>query len=928
MEQIHVTENPKGIFSTNIHISTEEWQQILANPALTTANYRKALRAFLTEPEHQSSCTALSLKYYGDGKSAQKYNSWITNFGKVVAKHLNRFQIIDAKGDERYWHVPMCEGHKDESGHFVTKLRPELVTAMETLGWHKNLTWIPFYQEMADRLLAYKDNRGALVDLVYGLDSSFVGYIKTQDGGKVSDIDPFTVFGIFNRGINDDSRIKLCQYFKDKLGIEANVPIDFDGIPVLNNMKAVFFWEDNAAISIPLLWTIFETALTIDETMLSMAFDKALHQHGIKWNITMGLYWIRPNEYLPLDSRTREYLPTLGIEVFKENQLDAEYYLTLLSVVKQKITDNEISEQSISEISYHAWIANPSSNTTNMNRSYWLVGITIDDKPQSKRFLEENIWESRYNDSKTSDQNLLELAKTIKEGDVIILKSTSTKGKKHDQPFLRVSGIGIVEGNLKQTKKDTITQCKCPVRYIDHTMKDFDGPTFGSYRKTIHLADDKANDIVAYANSVLTQHGIPVQSVSKKYKEYIELLQNAHNLVFTGAPGTGKTYMAKEIAKEMGCTGEEIEFVQFHPSYDYTDFVEGLRPIDKGDGQIGFERKDGVFKLFCKKAIKNLEDSAKSLDELNKERSWEDNLQEFIANAIENDTTFTLSNGSEFTIEEIRDRTIIVYNKQNEKTTHIAVNANEVIDLLVKRVALHNVKDIRCHFRRKNGSQPDSYTFIITKEISKMGVPKSNDLAKKIARKPFVFIIDEINRGEASKIFGELFGAIDPGYRGKKDVMVKTQYQNLVPESDTFADGFYVPENVYILATMNDIDRSVESMDFAMRRRFTWKEISPKDTESMLDSLDCATQAKETLDRLNKAISEEDGLGSAYQIGPSYFLKLKDYDGDFDKLWEMHIEPLLKEYLRGFPNAKEAMEAFKNVYDGKVNSSTTQSDED
>lgn len=789
-------------------------------------------------------------------------------------------------------------------------------------------TWIPFYQEMADRLLAYKDNRSALVDIVYGIDSSLVGYIKAKAGGKVSDIDPFTVFGIFNRGLKVYNRIKLCQYFKEKLGVEANVPTDFDGIPVLNNMKAVFFWGDNAAISIPLLWMIFEAALTSDELKLSMAFDKARLQHGIKWNITMGLYWIRPNEYLPLDSRTREYLPTLGIEVFKENQLDAEYYLALLSVVKQRITDNEISEQSISEISYNAWIANPSSNTTNMNRNYWLVGITIDDKPQSKRFFEENIWESLYNNSKTSDQNLLELAKTIKEGDVIILKSTSTKGKKHDQPFLRVSGIGIVEGDIKQTKKDTITQCKCPVRYIDHTMKDFDGSTFGSYRKTIHLADDKANDIVAYANSVLTQYGIPVRSVSQKYKEYIELLKNAHNLVLTGAPGTGKTYMAKNIAQEMGCGEEEIEFVQFHPSYDYTDFVEGLRPIDKGEGQIGFERKDGVFKEFCKKAIKNLEDSEKSPEELKSEKYWDDNLQEFVANAIENNTKFTLSNGNEFTIDEIRDRTIIVYNKQNEKTTHIAVNANEVIDLLVKKVTLHNVKDIRNHFHRKNGSQPDSYTFIITKEIGKMGVFKTNAMANKIARKPFVFIIDEINRGEASKIFGELFYAIDPGYRGKTDVLVKTQYQNLVPESDVFRNGFYVPENVYILATMNDIDRSVESMDFAMRRRFTWKEITPKERECMLDELDCAAQAKSALERLNNAISKVDELGNAYQVGPSYFLKLKEYCGDFDKLWKMNIEPLLNEYLRGFHKKGDLMEKFKDAYEGKDTSSTKQSDED
>ena len=144
--------------------------------------------------------------------------------------------------------------------------------------------------------------------------------------------------------------------------------------------------------------------------------------------------------------------------------------------------------------------------------------------------------------------------------------------------------------------------------------------------------------------------------------------------------------------------------------------------------------------------------------------------------------------------------------------------------------------------------------------------------------------------------------------------MVRTQYQNLVEEGDDFHDGFFVPENVYILATMNDIDRSVESMDFAMRRRFTWKEITPDETAYMLDSLPCADEAKETMQRLNLAISQEEGLGDAYMIGPSYFLKLKDNGGNFGKLWTMNIEPLLKEYLRGFRNEKEILKRFKEAY--------------
>lgn len=189
----------------------------------------------------------------------------------------------------------------------------------------------------------------------------------------------------------------------------------------------------------------------------------------------------------------------------------------------------------------------------------------------------------------------------------------------------------------------------------------------------------------------------------------------------------------------------------------------------------------------------------------------------------------------------------------------------------------------------------------------------------KVDGKPYVLIIDEINRGEASKIFGELFYAIDPGYRGNKDIMVQTQYQNLVPETDVFAKGFFVPENVYIIATMNDIDRSVESMDFAMRRRFTWKEITPEDTEDMLDSLPekLAGEAKDVMRRLNTAVSATDGLGKAYMIGPSYFLKLEGYNGDFGKLWTLNLKPLITEYLRGLRSPEDILEKLGEAYFGK-----------
>jgi len=398
------------------------------------------------------------------------------------------------------------------------------------------------------------------------------------------------------------------------------------------------------------------------------------------------------------------------------------------------------------------------------------------------------------------------------------------------------------------------------------------------------------------------------------YDEIKNLLEANYNLVLTGAPGTGKTYMACEVARKMGA---EIKFVQFHPSYDYTDFVEGLRPTDSIDGQIGFERKDGIFKDFCREAITNLKDSKKNISEIKNEVSWKDKLDEFVSESIETEAVYKLRTGKEFTIVNAKDNSLEAYNKTNEKTTRILMKRDEILTLLINKVKLDKVRDVTKSLNRKTGFQEDSYIYAIVKALREQKKKVAVSNVQKVNEKPFVLIIDEINRGDASKIFGELFYAIDPGYRGKTENLVQTQYQNLVSDTDIFAKGFYVPENVYILATMNDIDRSVECMDFAMRRRFVWKEITPSDTAYMLDELEKSEEAKVKMEALNAEIAKTEGLGGAYQIGPAYFKKLEKNGNDFDKLWTMNIEPLLKEYLRGFRDAEKLLNGFKAAYYGE-----------
>ena len=401
------------------------------------------------------------------------------------------------------------------------------------------------------------------------------------------------------------------------------------------------------------------------------------------------------------------------------------------------------------------------------------------------------------------------------------------------------------------------------------------------------------------------------------------------NVILTGAPGTGKTFMAKQIAKELGCEDDNIGFVQFHPSYDYTDFVEGLRPkqVD-GSDQIGFERKDGVFKAFCEKALKNLVDSRKSAEEITKEINIKELLENFINEAKENRTEFELiKSGNKFLISEDSDeKCIFIDIPNNPKKDKVCIDFDELLLVLNSSKDFFSVKDIFQFFGRKTWYQRDSYIFAIYAKIKNILLhEKKIENLVTVPLKNFVFIIDEINRGEVAKIFGELFYCVDPGYRGKEG-KINTQYQNLIKENNIFYSGFFIPENVYIIGTMNDIDRSVESMDFAFRRRFSWIEVKASDTVDMLDpkyddngeliaglEKNLAEEAKRRMENLNAAISKIEDLNDAYHIGASYFLKLKNYGGDFESLWNYHIRGILQEYLRGNPNGK--LDDLKSAYD-------------
>lgn len=334
-----------------------------------------------------------------------------------------------------------------------------------------------------------------------------------------------------------------------------------------------------------------------------------------------------------------------------------------------------------------------------------------------------------------------------------------------------------------------------------------------------------------------------------------ELISRGYkNIILTGAPGTGKTFACINFAREqvsnfisenkpMLNTDSEmlktvevnnqstslssdyfIKTVQFHPGYDYSDFIEGLRP-KRVDSSIIYDRKDGIFKNFC--------------------------------------------------------RQVVNFNEKHK-----------------------------------------------------------NDNLSKSAK--FFFIIDEINRGEVSKIFGEAFSMIETDKRAPvgsdpKDVTnkVETQYSSLIEdENDPFQHGFYIPENVYILATMNEIDRSLEAMDFAFRRRFSWLTVEVQDTlneiivNSVLD--DCTNSVSKYMSAIEYSFNKlnaliETKLGPDYMLGGSYLTSLKNSSRTSvialkEELWNNHLEPIIKDYIKGTEdNIKVYRSKFVDSNVGSIN---------
>lgn len=557
--------------------------------------------------------------------------------------------------------------------------------------------------------------------------------------------------------------------------------------------------------------------------------------------------------------------------------------------------------------------------------NYFFVGTKFGDDDYLEYFMKEGKWELGWhnNEENKQYQRMLKLFNKIKPGDVLFAKSTYVKKK--NLPFVKKDDLKVSVMKIRgmATVKEVLDDGHTIIvawkkEYIEREWFFFTGQETIWFPSDIKYRTKETNQLIKFAASdeiIIQDYDYFLNHPNwKKYKKlesetmlrndflfnYSGILKKSKNLILRGAPGTGKTYLAKEIATELtGGNEDQIGFVQFHPSYDYTDFVEGLRPVSNGDGAIEFKLEEGIFKKFCQKA----KEAQKTGGQDNFDEAW-DLYLEYVNSRDEK--------------EYLTEFSYLTVNSRNNFNINYETKAKGTV--LTKSYVYELYKDenyLKKPFYRNQGKK------VLETLKKRFGLKDYVSPTKINTDKKFVFIIDEINRGEISKIFGELFFSIDPGYRGERG-SVSTQYTNL-HETD---DKFYIPENVYIIGTMNDIDRSVDTFDFAMRRRFRFVEVTAESQVAMLDKeLNIhSEEAKLRLRNLNAAIENVQELNSHYHIGPSYFLKLKDVDFNYELLWSDYLKPLLEDYLRGSYEEAETLDTLKKAFDLTNNDQTDQQD--
>jgi 5-methylcytosine-specific restriction enzyme B len=433
----------------------------------------------------------------------------------------------------------------------------------------RRFAWTKFYEAVADKLLTYKDKRKELVAEVHKIASNVDGLSNLndqfQDGttGPLKDICPFTVMGIFNRGITDANRKTIAAELAKFLGVSEAVPGSFEGIPILNNQRSWFFGYDNKRKSddIDALWEVFSQALAFSESdnadarsSFAAAYDSAAQRYGVGWNLTMGLYWIRPWSFPTLESQSQRYISKkLNIQIGlngPKGRCNASDYLSVQDTLEARFQEDAYPVHSFPELSYAAWgfkFPPKDDMQSKWSRSIQEKIRTLCSEKQSSEFTNQEFLKRFLSGLEEEFPNNNTIEATISRQFQIL----------RDEDLLEFIARGIY-------------------RWLGSEPDNGEGGT--------EPPSPPIPPIESYSVDNIQTEGCFI--ARSQLEKILERLRTKKNLILQGPPGTGKTWLARRLAYALIGQRDDnkVRAVQFHPNLSYEDFVRGWRPA--GDGKL------------------------------------------------------------------------------------------------------------------------------------------------------------------------------------------------------------------------------------------------------------------------------------------------------------------------------------------------------
>lgn len=496
--------------------------------------------------------TNLSKKWYFFTNIA---TVWGVKDDHWLSEQLINFTFYDKPQDIDYFrNAPYWKSrYGDENAH---NTHPQL------------FKWIPFYEAVANNLLIYQDKskRSSLMKFINQLATEFnLSYLLDKG---LQDICPFTALGTFNRHIKEVTRKEIAKKWAEFLKIEESIPNSFEGVPLLNNQISWFFTNsENQQQEIDNLWDFYAVALNFsnsDENSqdeFKQKFDSIMSQFYFPWQLTNGLFWIRPNAYVVLDKFSKSYITDdLGLikdKKFSKDHFNGNDYLKLLDDLAVRFTEDYFPIHSLPELYLTAlrkYKNRKSNNEGSISNNQWQIKLL-------KRIKElcqkngTNVFQRKEFLNKYREQ----LEEEFPNNSVIDKSVDNTLQRMRDNHILEFLGNGKY-----RLRSDN----------IDEQNEEF-----------VESDDDIVEQLLVkqpYTLNDLIQEGCFVDE--QQLQQMLTSLKMRKNIILQGPPGTGKTWLAKRLANIVigHKASNNIRAIQFHPNMSYEDFIRGFRPASDG----------------------------------------------------------------------------------------------------------------------------------------------------------------------------------------------------------------------------------------------------------------------------------------------------------------------------------------------------------